>query len=154
MSPLSVPEPYVPLQRRDDPREPEQVGHLERARRGARERRRPAWVLLQVGMAEFARTTRSGKECAVAAVRVSGYCYLYDPGPVVAEKRKRNATRAATLGNSRIVAEIRSTQLVVRKLLDLTLSNELHPLVRKPLTEVDQLLQTYTRLAELELAAG
>jgi hypothetical protein len=36
----------------------------------------------------------------------------------------------------------------------MTISNELHPLVRKRLTEVVQLLQTYARLAELELAAG
>src|SRR5215217_9308543 len=48
MSPLSASDPNVLLQRRDDPREPEQVGHLEGVRRGARERRRPAWVLLQV----------------------------------------------------------------------------------------------------------
>jgi hypothetical protein len=43
---------------------------------------------------------------------------------------------------------------VVRELLDLTLANDLHPLVRKRLTEVVQLPQTYARLAELELAAG
>ena len=43
---------------------------------------------------------------------------------------------------------------MVRELLDLTLSNELHLQVRKRLTEVIQLLQTYARLAELELAAG
>jgi hypothetical protein len=35
-----------------------------------------------------------------------------------------------------------------------TLSNELHLQVRKRLFEVIQLLQTYARLAELELAAG
>src|ERR671911_1383553 len=38
----------VRLQRGDGSREPEQVRHLERVRRGARERRRPVWVLLQV----------------------------------------------------------------------------------------------------------
>jgi len=88
------------------------------------------------------------------AAKSSEYCYLHDPDPAVANRRKRNASRAATLGNSRIGAEIRSTRLMVRELLDLTLSNELHLQVRKRLTEVIQLLQTYARLAELELAAG
>ena len=88
------------------------------------------------------------------AAKGSDYCYLHDPDPAVAERRKRNASRAATLGNSRIGAEIRSTRLMVRELLDLTLSNELHLQVRKRLTEVIQLLQTYARLAELELTAG
>jgi hypothetical protein len=36
----------------------------------------------------------------------------------------------------------------------MAISNELHPLVRKRLTEIAQLLQVYARLAELELAAG
>jgi hypothetical protein len=88
------------------------------------------------------------------AAKGSNYCYLHDPNPAVAQRRKRNASRAATLGNSRIGAEIRSTRLLVRELLDLTLSNELHLQVRKRLTEIVQLLQTYARLAELELAAG
>jgi len=88
------------------------------------------------------------------AARGSKYCYLHHPDPAVANRRKRNASRAATLGNSRIGAEIRSTRLLVRELLDLTLSNDLHPLIRKRLTEVVQLLQVYCRLSELELAAG
>jgi hypothetical protein len=99
-------------------------------------------------------TTKKGLPCAMPATGTSDYCYLHDPDPAVAARRKRNASRAATLGNSKIGAEIRSTRLMVRDLLDLTLSNELHPLVRKRLTEVIQLLQTYARLAELELAAG
>jgi hypothetical protein len=36
----------------------------------------------------------------------------------------------------------------------MAISNELHPLVRKRLTEIAQLLQVYCRLAELELALG
>ena len=38
--------------------------------------------------------------------------------------------------------------------MELTITNELHPLVRKRLTEVVQLLQVYARLAELEIAVG
>ena len=105
-------------------------------------------------MAACAGKTRKGSACTMPAASGSDYCYLHDPDPAVAARRRRNASRAATLGNSRIGAEIRSTRLMVRELLDLTLSNELHLQVRKRLTEVVQLLQTYARLAELELAAG
>ena len=65
-----------------------------------------------------------------------------------------STSRISSSGASRIGAEIRSTRLLVRELLDLTLSNELHLQVRKRLAEIVQLLQTYARLAELELAAG
>ena len=88
------------------------------------------------------------------AAKGSGYCYLHDPDPAVAKRRSRNASRAATLGNYKIGTEIRSTRLLVRDIVELTISNELHPLVRKRLTEVAQLLQVYARLAELEIAAG
>ncbi len=99
-------------------------------------------------------TTRSGKRCTMPVGKSSGYCYLHDPDPAIAQRRKRNASRAATLGNSKIGAEIRSTRLLVRDLVEMTVANDLHPLVRKRLTEVVQLLQTYARLAELEIASG
>jgi len=99
-------------------------------------------------------TTKKDRPCTMPAARASDYCYLHDPDPAVAARRKRNASHAATLGNSRIGAEIRSTRLLVRDIVEMTVSNELHPLVRKRLTEVVQLLQVYCRLAELELAVG
>jgi hypothetical protein len=98
--------------------------------------------------------TRKGSACTMPAAKDSDYCYLHDPDPAVAQRRSRNASRAATLGNSRPGAEIRSTRLMVRELLERALSNELHPLVRKRLTEIVQLLQVYCRLVELELTAG
>jgi len=82
------------------------------------------------------------------------YCYLHDPDPAVAKRRSRNASRAATLGNSKVGAEIRSTRLMVRELLEVTLSGDLDPVIRKRLAEVVQLVQSYCRLAELEIAAG
>jgi hypothetical protein len=88
------------------------------------------------------------------AAKGSEYCYLHDPDPAVAERRSRNASRAATLGNSKIGSEIRSTRLMVRGLLEVMLSGNLDPLIRKRLTEIAQLLQVYARLAELEIAAG
>jgi hypothetical protein len=105
-------------------------------------------------MATCAGMTKKGARCTMPPARGSDYCYLHDPDPVVAHRRSRNASRAATLGNSKIGAEIRSTRLLVPDIVELTISNELNPSVRKRLAEVVQLLQVYARLAELELAAG
>ena len=43
---------------------------------------------------------------------------------------------------------------MVRKLLKVTISGNLDPVIRKRLAEVVQLVQSYCRLAELEIAAG
>ncbi len=101
-------------------------------------------------------TKRDGTACTRPAAKGSGsgYCYLHDPDPAIAKRRRRNASRAATLGNSKVGAEIRSTRLLVRDLVETTISGELDPLVRKRLTEVVQLVQSYCRLAELEIASG
>ena len=98
-------------------------------------------------------TKRNGQPCTVVVAQERDYCYHHDPDPEIAARRSRNASRAATLGNSKIGAEIRSTRFLVRDLVEMTLSNELHPLARKRLTEVVQLLQVYARLAELEIAS-
>jgi hypothetical protein len=79
---------------------------------------------------------------------------LHDPDLAVAMRRSRNASRAATLGNSKIGTEIRSMRLMVRELVETTVSGDLDPLVRKRLAELVQLVQSYCRLAELEIAAG
>ncbi len=99
-------------------------------------------------------TKRDGDPCTMPSAKGSDYCYLHDPDPAVARRRKRNASRAATLGNSKVGAEIRSMRLLVRDIVELTITNELNPLVRKRLTEIVQLLQVYARLAELEITAG
>ena len=96
-------------------------------------------------------TKRNGDPCTLPAMAGSEWCWNHDPAR--AEERRRNASHAATAKNSKISQEIRDVRLTVRKLLDLTVSNELHPLVRKRLTEVVQLLQVYARLAELEIAS-
>ena len=98
-------------------------------------------------------TKRDGEPCTMPAAK-GNYCYLHDPDPAVAKRRSRNASRAATLGNSKVGAEIRSTRLMVRELLEVTLSGDLDPVIRKRLAEVVQLVQSYCRLAELEIAAG
>ena len=43
---------------------------------------------------------------------------------------------------------------MVRDIVEMTITNELNPTVRKRLAEIVQLLQVYARLAELEIAAG
>ena len=102
--------------------------------------------------AACAGTKRDGEPCTANAMAGERWCYHHHPG--YAEERRRNASRAATLGNSKIGAEIRSTRLLVRDIVELTITNELHPLVRKRLTEIAQLLQVYCRLAELEIVSG
>src|SRR5215217_1766567 len=104
--------------------------------------------------AACAGTTKRGARCTMPAAKGSDWCYLHDPDPAVARRRRRNASRAATLGNSKIGAEIRSTRLMVRDILEITISGELDPVIRKLLAEVVQLVQSYCRLAELEIAAG
>ena len=97
-------------------------------------------------------TKRDGDPCTLPAMAGSEWCWNHDPAR--AEERRRNASHAATAKNSKISQEIRAVRLLVRDIVEMTLSNELHPSVRKRLTEVVQLLQVYARLAELEIAAG
>ena len=97
-------------------------------------------------------TKRDGEPCTADAITGERWCYHHHPA--YAEERKRNASRAATLGNSKVGAEIRSTRLLVRDLVETTVSGDLHPTVKKRLSEVVGLLQVYSRLAELEMAAG
>lgn len=94
-------------------------------------------------MAACAGTTKKGARCTMPAAKASDFCYLHDPDPAVAQRRSRNASRAATLGNSKIGAEIRSTRLLVRGIVELAISGDLDSLIRKRLTEIAQLLQVY-----------
>ena len=103
-------------------------------------------------MAPCAGTTRAGKLCAAAPIPGERWCFNHHPGH--AEERRRNASRAATIGNSKVGAEIKGVRLMVRDLVETTVSGDLHPTVKKRLSEVVGLLQVYSRLAELELASG
>jgi hypothetical protein len=105
-------------------------------------------------MAVCAGRTKKDRPCTMPAAGGSDYCYLHDPDPAVAARRRRNASRAASIGNSKIDAELRGVRLMVKELVELTVSNELDLRVKRRLTEITQLIQSYCRLAELELAAG
>ena len=76
-------------------------------------------------MAVCAGTKRNGEPCTASAMPGSRYCWHHDPDH--AEERRRNSSRAATLGNPKVGAEIRSTRLMVRELLEVTITNELNP---------------------------
>jgi hypothetical protein len=102
--------------------------------------------------AACAGTKRNGDPCTADSTPGSRYCWHHDPAH--AEERRRNASRAAAIGNPKIGAEIRSTRLLVRDIVELTVSGDLDSLIRKRLTEIAQLLQVYARLAELEIASG
>ncbi len=103
-------------------------------------------------MAVCGGTRRDGDPCAAAPMTGSRYCWHHDPD--YAGERRRNASRAASIGNSKIDAEIRGVRLIVRDLVETAVSNELDVRVKKRLTEIAQLLQVYCRLTELELEAG
>ncbi len=105
-------------------------------------------------MAVCSGTKRDGEPCTQPAAKGSDYCYLHDPDPAVAERRRRNASRAASIGNSKIDGEIRDVRLMAKELVEQTVSGEMDLRVKRRLTEITQLIQSYCRLAELELAAG
>ena len=96
-------------------------------------------------------TKRDGDPCTLPAMAGSEWCWNHDPAR--AEERRRNASHAATAKHSKISQEIRAVRLTVRNLVEMAVSNELHPLVRKRLTEIVQLLQVYARLSELEITS-
>jgi hypothetical protein len=78
-------------------------------------------------------------------------CWHHDPDHA---QGRRHASRAASLGTSKVGAEIRSTRPMVREPLEVTLSGDLDPVIRKRLAEVVQSVQSYCRLAELDIAAA
>ena len=97
-------------------------------------------------------TKRDGEPCAANTMPGSRYCWHHNPEH--AEERRRNASRAAAIGNSKVGAEIKGVRLMVRDLVETTVSGNLHPTVKKRLSDILGLLQVYSRLAELEMAAG
>ena len=102
--------------------------------------------------APCAGTTRAGKPCAAAPIPGERWCFNHHPDH--AEERRRNASRAATIGNSKVGADIKGVRLTVRDLVETTVSGDLHPRVKKHLSDIVGLLQVYSRLAELEIGSG
>ena len=97
-------------------------------------------------------TKHEGAPCAVTVPPGELFCYNHDPE--YAEERRRSASRAATAKHSSVSKELREVRELIRELLGVLLADELPARVRKELTNVVQLLQTYARLAELEMRAA
>ena len=104
-------------------------------------------------MATCQGTKRDKTPCTLPAMAGSEWCWNHHPAR--AEERKRNASRAANLKHSKVGQEIRDVRHLARDLLEILLEDGvLGSRVRRHLQGIVQLLQTYARLAELELAAG
>lgn len=103
-------------------------------------------------MAVCSGTKRSGDPCTQPVMPGEPYCYNHHPD--YAEDRKRSASKAATAKHSQVHREIREVRELVREIVEVLVSGELNPRVKRELTNVTQLLQTYARLAELEIAAA
>ncbi len=103
-------------------------------------------------MAACSGTKRDGAPCTVTVPPGVRFCYGHDPDR--AEERRRSASRAATAKHSSVGRELREVRELVRDLLGALLADELPYKVRKELQNIVQLLQTYARIAELEMRAG
>jgi hypothetical protein len=100
-------------------------------------------------MATCSGTKRDGTRCTLPAAQGSEWCWNHDPSR--AEERRRSASRAASAKHSRVGRELREVRGLIRDLLQVLLADELPTRVKRELTNVIQLLQTYARLAELEM---
>ena len=76
--------------------------------------------------------------CTLPATQGSAFCWNHDPERT--EERSRNASDVASLKHSRVGQEIRDVREMTKELILATVSNELHPKVRKELQSVVQLL--------------
>ena len=92
-------------------------------------------------------TKRDGAPCMASVPPGERFCYNHDPDH--AEERRRSASRAATAKHSSVGRELGEVRGLIRDLLGVLLADELPARVRRELTNVVQLLQTYARLAEL-----
>ena len=103
-------------------------------------------------MAVCAGENRDGAPCRSSALTGERWCYNHHPD--YAEERRRSASHAATAKHSSVGRELGEIRGLVRDLLGVLLADEPPARVRKELTNVVQLLQTYARLAELEVRVG
>ena len=94
-------------------------------------------------------TKRNGNSCTVTVPPGERFCYNHDPDR--AEERRRSASRAATAKRSSVGRELGEVRGLIRELLGVLLADELPYKVRKELQNIVQLLQCYTRAAELEM---
>ena len=97
-------------------------------------------------------TRRDGSPCTVGVPPGQRWCYHHDPA--LAERRSRNASRAASAKHSSIGKELGEIRELILELLGVLLADGLPVRVRKELQNVVQLLQCYLRAVELEMRAA
>jgi hypothetical protein len=74
-------------------------------------------------------TKRNGEPCTLPAMAGSQLCWNHDPAR--AEERRRNASHAATMKHSSIGKELREIRELIWELLNVLLSDQLPPRVKR-----------------------
>ena len=105
-----------------------------------------------VVMATCAGERRDGTACTTGVPVGTLYCYHHDPAR--AEERSRKASRAASAKHDSVAKEMRDLRDLIWDITVRLIEGNLNSRVRFSMTRIIQLLQTYLRAAEIELAAG
>ena len=92
---------------------------------------------------------RNGEPCTLPATQGSAWCWNHDPNR--AEERSRNASRAANAKHSSVAQDMRA---VVWNIVKLMMEGRLNTKASYNMNRIIQLLQTFLRAAEIELASG
>ncbi len=103
-------------------------------------------------MATCSGTKRNGDPCTLPAMQGSSWCWNHDPAR--AEERRRNASHAAASKHSSVAKELRELRELMWELLNVLLSDQLPPRVKRELQNVVQLCQCFLRATELEVRAA
>ncbi len=92
---------------------------------------------------------RNGEPCTLPATQGSAWCWNHDPNR--AEERSRNVSRAASAKHSSVAQDMRD---VVWNIVKLMMEGRLNTKASYNMNRIIQLLQTFLRAAEIELASG
>ena len=95
---------------------------------------------------------RDGDPCTLPATQGSAWCWNHDPNR--AEERSRNASRAASAKHSSVAQDMRELRNLVWELTVRMIKGTLNTRASVNMNRIIQLLQTYLRAAEIELASG
>jgi hypothetical protein len=97
-------------------------------------------------------TKRNGDPCTMPATQGSAWCWNHDPNR--AEERSKNASRAASAKHSSVAQDMRELRDLVWEMTIRLIEGNLKTSASLNMTRIIQLLQTYLRAAEVELASG
>ena len=97
-------------------------------------------------------TKRNGEPCTQPATPGSAWCWNHDPAR--AEERSRNASRAASAKHSSVAQEMRQLRNLIWEITVRLIEGNLKTSACINMSRIIQLLQTFLRAAEVELASG